>query len=464
MPSSPNDRRQYPRESRQTSVSGLIEALSFALDLTEGARPGHAVRTCIIGMRIGRAIGLAEDLLHDLYYALLLKDVGCSSNSARLYQIVGNDEIEAKRLTKTTDWTRFEWKQMQYLLKHAHSRATGTRRIRGIASMIRESSTNAEQLIRLRCDKGAKVVRDLGLGLATAGAIYCLDEHWDGRGYPDKLVGEDIPLLARIASLAQTFEVFHFHYGVPSAIDVLQRRAGHWFDPDIVRVAVGLERRGLLSYGLDDSDFFATIAALQPETRRVLTDSYTIDNICLAFAGVVDAKSPYTYQHSSGVANVAQRIGQTLNLPQSDLVVLRRAGLLHDIGKVSIPNCILDKQGKLTPQEWEAIRLHPHYTFEILRRIDGFGQIADIAASHHEKLDGSGYHLGRTAEQLPLLHRILTVADMYDALSGDRPYRPRLAPDQVFAILHQDAPHAIDATCLEALESFAGTGQILACL
>ncbi len=457
------DRRQHERARQPISVSGLIEALSFALDLTEGACPGHAARTCVIGMRIGRAINLSEDLMHDLYYSLLLKDVGCSSNSARLYQIVGNDELEAKRLTKTTDWSRFEWKQMQYLLKHAHAHSSPSRRVRNVASMFRNSSTNAEELIRLRCEKGAKVVRDLGLSHATAGAIYCLDEHWDGAGYPDRLVGEDIPLLARIASLAQTFEVFLRQYGVASAIDVVQRRSGRWFDPALVRAAVGLERRGKLTHGLGDDVLNTTVANLQPTLRRVLTDSYTIDNICVAFAGVVDAKSPYTFQHSTGVAYVAQQIGKRLNLPPRELVTLRRAGLLHDIGKLSVPNSILDKQGKLTHEEWECIKCHPHYTYEILSRIHGFGQIATIAASHHEKLDGSGYHLGLKADQLPLLSRILTVADMYDALSGDRPYRERLNLDQVFTILRKDTPHALDITCFEALESFAGEQEVVAC-
>ena len=457
------ERRRFSREPQGTSVSGLIEALSFALDLTEGARPGHAVRTCVLGMRIGRALGLADDLLNDLYYALLLKDVGCSSNAARLFQIVGNDEMGAKRLTRTTDWTRFEWKQMQYLLKHAHSKLSGPRRLRHVASMVCRSSANGEDLIRLCCDKGAKVVRDLGLGHATAGAIFCLDEHWDGSGYPDHLVGEDIPLLARIASVAQTFEVFLSEFGVAGAIDVLQRRSGRWFDPAIIRTAVGLERRGELTRSLSPNALADSIAAIQPAHRRVFTDAYTIDSICVAFAGVVDAKSPFTYRHSSGVAAAAVRIGQQLHLPAREIVTLRRAALLHDIGKLSVPNCILDKRGALTSEEWKSIRQHPHYTFEILRRITGFDEIATIAASHHEKLDGSGYHLGLRGEQLPLLSRILTVADMYDALSGDRPYRARLTTDQVFDILRKDAPHAIDATCLDALESFAGDTEIMAC-
>ena len=180
-----------------------------------------------------------------------------------------------------------------------------------------------------------------------------------GMGYPDRLSGEDIPLLARIVSVAQTFEVFHQSYGVAAALDVVQRRSGHWFDPSIVRAAIGLDRRGLLTGGLDDGAVRSSLTFLQPRQRSILTDSYTIDSICVAFAGVVDAKSPYTYRHSTGVAQVAQQIGKCMNLPGRELITLRRAGLLHDIGKLSVPNSILDKQGRLTPEEWGVRQVAP---------------------------------------------------------------------------------------------------------
>ena len=438
-------------------VSELIWALSYALDLTEGACPGHAVRTCVLGMRIGQAAGLPEDLLHDLYYALLLKDVGCSSNSSRMCQIVGADDREAKQLTKTTDWTRTDWKQVRYLLTRAHGKLRGRERLRGLAGMMHKSRSNAEQMVRLRCNQGAKVVRDLGLGHATAGAIYCLDEHWDGAGYPDNLVGADIPLLARIANLAQVFEVYHREGGVGAALEVIEKRSGRWFDPELVRVAVRLERNGALTGGLDDGAIWTTVAGYEPAQRRLQADAYTIDNICVAFAGVVDAKSPYTFSHSSGVATVAQRIGRCLNLPARELVTLRRAGLLHDLGKLSVSNTILDKPGKLTEAEWGVVRGHSRYTFEILNRITGFGTIARVAASHHEMLDGSGYHLGLRGEDLPLISRILTVADIFDAMVSERPYRRAMETGQILKTMRKLAPHAIDAECVAALAGLRGS-------
>jgi putative nucleotidyltransferase with HDIG domain len=179
----------------------------------------------------------------------------------------------------------------------------------------------------------------------------------------------------------------------------------------------------------------------------------TIENICLAFAAVIDSKSPFTYRHSNGVANAAVAIGRQLAMSPAEITFLRRAALLHDIGKLSVPNSILEKPGKLDEREWAVVKKHPYYTLEILRRIPGLETMSEVAAAHHEKLDGSGYFRGWTAQQLSTPARILAVADIYDALAAKRPYRDAMPLDQVFSILRQDAPRALDAECLEALIS-----------
>ncbi len=439
-------------EAGQLTFSRLLAALSFALDLTEGASPGHALRSCLVGMRIGAAMGLTDEQRCDLYYALLLKDAGCSSNATRLHQIVGGDEIRAKALTKTIDYERVEWKQIRFLLRNVHAKEKTGARLKAISSMLKHSGENARMLISLRCEQGAAVVRDLGLGKGTAEAIYNLDEHWNGAGYPDHLAGEAIPLLARIVSLAQTAEVFHSEYGAVVALDTIQRRSGRWFDPAVVRAAVPLMRTGALWEGSGREDLKEYVAGLEPRARSVAAEPAVINNICAAFAGVIDAKSHSTYRHSTEVARIAGEIGLWLGLPQAELTMLHRAGLLHDIGKLSVPNSILDKPGKLTAEEWECVKQHPRYTFEILSRVPTFSEIAKIAATHHEKLDGTGYYRGLTGDQLSQMQRILTVADMYEALSAARPYRGPMAPEDVLAILRKDVPHALDASCVAALE------------
>lgn len=446
----------------ELTFSTIIGALSYALDLTEGAHPGHAIRTCLLGMRIGTELRLSPAELSDLYYALLLKDAGCSSNASRLHQIVGGDEIRAKAFTKTNDWTRYEWRQFRFLMEFVHSGEPFLDRVKAVGSVVRHSSENAAELFMLRCFQGASVVKSLGLGEGVAQAIYNLDEHWDGKGYPSRLRGDQIPRLAQIVSLAQTLDVFHQQYGPVAALDCMRRRSGRWFDPDVVRGALALILRGELWVGLDHPDLRQQVAALEPETLTLRADDAGIDRICVAFSGVVDAKSPSTYTHSVNVARISVELGECLGLGADELVTLRRAGLLHDLGKLSVPNSVLDKPGRLTMEEWACVKKHTFYTHQTLARIPTFGAITEIASAHHEKLDGSGYHRGLQGDDLSRSMRILTVADMYEALSAKRPYREALSRDEVMKILWRDAPHAVDAECLAALEALsrpASTGE-----
>lgn len=179
--------------------------------------------------------------------------------------------------------------------------------------------------------------------------------------------------------------------------------------------------------------------------------------LCQAFAQIVDAKSPFTYNHSNGVANTAVAIAKKLGFDSARVLFIRHAALLHDLGKMAVSNAILEKPGKPDEAEWQALKAHPAHTGNILRCISGFEQLSEVAASHHEKLDGTGYHRGLTAARLPVEARILVVAYIFDALSAKRPYRDALPLEKVLAIMQKDAPHALDATCLEALEQ-SGVG------
>jgi putative nucleotidyltransferase with HDIG domain len=176
-----------------------------------------------------------------------------------------------------------------------------------------------------------------------------------------------------------------------------------------------------------------------------------MDDICMAFAEVVDAKSPFTYRHSTGVADAAVAMARTLGLVEEPVTMIRWAALLHDIGKLSVPNSILEKPAKLEPEEWAVVKRHPYYSYEVLRRIPGFNQLSEVAASHHERLDGKGYFRSYGAQQLDLPSRILAVADVYDALAAKRPYRDALPLETVLGIMKKESPHALDAGCLEAL-------------
>ncbi len=413
---------------------------------------GHAVNCCVIGMRLADILGVPRDQLSDLYYALLLKDAGCSSNASRMYQIFGGDDTKAKREVKTTDWSRVTFDGLQYLLRNVMPGKSTLDRVLAMANVVVNRDKQTHELVELRCERGASIARRIGFPEATASAILALDEHWDGKGFPNGLKGEEIPLFARILNVSQTLEVFAALNGPDEAIQTIEDRSGSWFDPNIVRAAKELKTEQTLWNTLTDGTAREVAMGLEPEERILQASDAATDNICNAFAEVIDAKSPYTHRHSLGVAAAATAIGTQLNFPEKDMPILRRAALLHDIGKLSVPNTILDKPGKLTAQEWETMRLHPYYTQRILERISGFAHLAFLASTHHEKLDGSGYYRNLRGSQLPISSRAMVVADIYDALAAKRPYRDALPTETVLQIMSKEVPHALDADCFDALK------------
>ncbi len=437
----------------RVALSEVISALSFALDLTEDAVPGHAIRSCLIGMNIGRALGLGEPQLYDLYYALLLKDIGCSSNSARMCQILGADDRAGKRAAKTVDWTKPTVGGLKMAWKNALPDANALQKIARVLELGRDRERNNAEVIGIRCERGADIVRKIGLSERCAEAIYSLDEHWNGSGYPERIKGEAAPLLARILGLAQHLDVFASEQSRERALSTMVERSGSWFDPELVKVAASLYRSGKLWTGCNTPEERDLAIAMEPGTTTIL-GAEQIDRVCEAFADVVDAKSPFTYRHSLGVTDVAVGLAKQFGFEGDRLQRIHRAALLHDLGKLRVSNSILDKPGKLDADEFRIVQEHPEITQRILARIPSFAAISRIAGRHHEKLDGSGYPLHLTASQLTLDDRIVTMADIYGALSEDRPYRAGLPPEQILAILGKDVPSKLDPDVFEALEVF----------
>ncbi len=433
-------------------MAEVVSALSQALDLGSGSTRWHSVRTCILGMRLAAELRLKEDLQADLYYALLLKDAGCSSNASQIYNALASDDIAAKRDVKKTDWTRLSWETLQYALKHVAPGKPFVDRVRAILHVASQQKQHTREVTAIRCERGATMARIMGLPEGTAEGIGGLDEHWNGGGNPDGLRGESIPITSRIMLLAQTLDVFYTSAGREEALHVIKQRSGKWFDPKLVRAACSLAKRACLWSGFDGNDPLLLALALEPRQRILSEDEVSLDAVCQAFAQIVDAKSPFTYNHSNGVANAAVATARKLDLSPERVIFIRHAALLHDLGKMAVSNAILEKPGKPDDAEWQSLRAHPARTWEILDCISGFEELTEVASSHHEKLNGTGYHRGLSAEQLPLEARILVVSDIFDALSAKRPYRDALPLEKVFEIMRKDAPHALDATCLDALE------------
>ncbi|HZT75735.1 MAG TPA: HD domain-containing phosphohydrolase [Vicinamibacterales bacterium] len=432
-------------------LSSILSGLSYALDLTEGHPQGHASRSCLIGMRIARELGLTDREQSDLFYALLLKDAGCSSNSARVFQLFGGDDQPAKRAVWLRDWRKLR-EQIAYVLDYVEPEGQLFERVRRFAVLAAKGPASRRWLFEVRCDRGAEIARTLGFSQPTADAIRSMDEHWDGGGYPDGKRRHDIPLLARIIGLAQVAEIFASEQGPARAVAVAQQRRGSWFDPTVVDAFAAIAGDASVWNACAAPNLDETVAAVEPEDEAIAADEARLDDIAEAFAWVIDAKSPYTYHHSERVADYSVGIARALGLAPIAVTRLRRAALLHDIGKLSVPNRILDKAGPLTPREWETIKLHPYYTYQILERVPIFGELAFDASAHHERLDGRGYFRNLGAEQLTPAARILTVADQLDALSAERPYRAKLPIGRVVEILRAERGRGLWGDAVDAAE------------
>ena len=430
-------------------IGELLAALSHALDLTEGAPAGHTLRSCMIAMRIADCIGLGTEDRTSLYYAMLLKDAGCSSNAARITALFGTDDHTVKPRMKIVDANR---KIRLAIETFRNSGGDGGLRNRIAHFMgIARGGGVTRELIAIRCERGAGIARQMGFPEATCSAIGSLDEHWNGKGHPAGLKERGIPLLARIANLAQTVDIFHGAHGVKAALTMVKDRRKSWFDPQLADVVLSWGGDGRWWNWLQDSAPEIEVASLEPDTPRRVVQGAGLDLVAQSFADIVDAKSPFTYRHSTNVSRWARQVGAKFFSDEAQLTRLARAGLLHDIGKLGVSNTILDKNGPLFDNERTLMQAHPVHTWEILRRVRAFADFARLASLHHEKLDGTGYPWKVPAEGLDLQARILVVSDIFEALTADRPYRMGMPIEAALAVLEKDRGRKLDADVLDAL-------------
>ena len=439
------------------SLHAILGALGHALDLTEGQPPGHSLRCALIGTAIGREIGLGETQLGELYFTVLLKDLGCSSNAARICELYLADDQAFKRDFKLIDGSLGA--ALRFVVDQTGRGRGLSERFRAVVHILQNGGEIARELIETRCHRGADIAAKLRFSPAVQDGVRSLDERWDGSGKPEGLSGEAIPLFSRIALLAQVADVFHADRGPDAARAEVHGRRGTWFDPAL---AAAFER---VAKGADLWHAVANPAkaalAVPPEAHRAVDEDY-LDDIAEAFADVIDAKSPFTAGHSQRVSLFADMVAEELGIETGRRRWLRRAALLHDIGKLGVSNAILDKPGRPDADEWAAIRLHPVHGRRILARVPVLSDTAFVAGTHHERLDGGGYPDGLGGADLAVESRIASVADVFDALSAERPYRAAMPIPKALAIMRDDVGTSLDGECLRALEAALARAEMLA--
>ncbi|MEQ1738609.1 MAG: HD-GYP domain-containing protein [Methyloglobulus sp.] len=432
-------------------LAELLGSLSYALDMTEGQPEGHCMRCCWIGVHIGRQIGLEDAAIWGLYYTLLLKDLGCSSNAARICELYLTDDLNFKHDFKLAGTNVSQI--LGFVFEHTGKNVGWSKRLTTILNIIRNGDAIAQELIQTRCNRGAQIARKLRFPETVALGIHSLDEHWNGSGHPEALRGDSIPLNARIALLSQIIDVFNFSNGQAAAMAEIRQRAGNWFDPDLVSAFEKVAKIPAFWQTLNSQDIDQAVFSLEPADFSMPLDEDYMDDIAAAFGQVIDSKSPFTAGHSERVAFYACAIAEQFNLPEPQRKDIRRAALLHDVGKLGISSSILEKPGKLTDEEFLDVQQHARLGEEILSKIVQFKDLATIAAAHHERLDGRGYPRRLTADQICLETRIITVADIFDAISAERPYHAANSIERTLEIMQGMVDSAIDRKCFDTLKT-----------
>lgn len=437
-----------PVNEQTFSFSDVIASFTYALDLTEGQPHGHCLRSCRIGMEIGKHLGLDRKALWNLYYSILLKDAGCSSNAARLFELYGADDRITKKNFKTVD-TDSVFQVARFVFSNTALGHPLREKIQRIVNLAMNGEDLATEMFMARCERGAHIAQEMGFNEDVANAIRCLDEHWNGKGRPRGFREEEIPVASRIALLSQVADVFSFDGTPERAIYEVKERKGTWFDPQVVDAFENVSEDRGLWLELQSEDLEHRVRMLEPEEYSIPADHERLDSVARAFGKIIDAKSPYTYGHSQRVGDYTMAISRELGFPEEHCIWVRRGGFLHDLGKLGVSNTILDKPGRLSGDEYEIVKKHAQYTEEILMRIGVFETLSFISGAHHERLDGKGYPRGLVASQIPLETRVISVADIYDALTEDRPYRKAMNDDQAFAIMEDMRNQALDGRCLD---------------
>jgi HD-GYP domain-containing protein (c-di-GMP phosphodiesterase class II) len=430
-------------------LSELLGALSHALDLTEGQPAGHCVRSCWMGMLMAAELNLSEEQTWELYYTLLLKDLGCSSNAARICELYLADDRTFKTDFKLIDGSLPQ--ALRFVLSHTGLKSGLAERFRAIINICQNGGYISTELISTRCQRGAEIARKMRFNEPVAQGIMDLDEHWDGSGRPEGLKGEAISLYARIALICQVGDVFQKADGEIAARRETENRTGTWFDPQLAAAFERVASRPSFWDSLNSDDVQELIYEFEPARFVKDVDEDYLDDIAAGFAEVVDSKSPFTRGHSERVTLFSDLIAEKLGFSLERRRWLKRAALLHDIGKLGVSNTILDKPGKLDADEFKVMQQHAAHSETILGRISAFKHLAPIASAHHEKLDGTGYPKGLKGDEIKLESRILAVADIFDALTADRPYRAAMTVPAALAIMEPQVGPALDPKCFQAL-------------
>lgn len=431
-------------------LAELVAALSLATDLGLGQPQEHIIRQTLIAMRVAELEGLSDDERAAIFYVSLLAWVGCVADAHEMGKWFG-DDMKVRSDSYLVDLTGAP--MMRFMLGHVGGGSSPIRRLTMIGKFLAGGSNEVRASMASHCEASGDLSLRLGLGPEVRDPLQQAFERWDGKGSPGEHAGDEIARIMRIVHIANDVEMLHRLGGVDAATDMLRSRRGTEFDPALVD--------GFCAHAGDlldslDVDGWDTLIGGEGRLQRLLTEA-ELDTALEAFADYADVKSPYALGHSRGVAALAAMAASTVGLPGDDVTLVRRAGLVHDVGTIGVSASILDKPGLLTAAERERVRTHPYLTARTFSKPAALGAIGQLAALHHERMDGSGYPSGLTADALPMAARVIAAADVYHALLEPRPHRSPLSREETRDVVCAEVTAGrLDSDAVRAVLDAAG--------
>jgi HD-GYP domain-containing protein (c-di-GMP phosphodiesterase class II) len=437
-------------------LAELVTALSMATDLGSGQPIEHAMRTCLLALELVARSGVAASQRNDVYHLTLLRFVGCTADAAETAAMTGGDDIGFIGAMGPA-FMGSPGEQLRALIGATGKDLPTHRRLGRLARTLADVG-GAERSITAHCEAAQMLSTRLGVGAGITAALGLAFERWDGRGIPGRHAGTDVPAPVRVVIVARDIDMWVRLAGVGAAREIVRRRSGHAYDPTVA-AAFTDDPHGLLDATHAPDVWQAVLDAEPPPRVRIHEDQ--LERALGAFADFTDLKSPWLRGHSRGVAALAATAAEAAQLEPEERTDVRLAGLVHDLGRVGVPNGVWDHGGPLTVDGWEKVRLHPYLTERILRRSARLGPLARLAACHHERADGTGYHRGASRDQMGRGERILAAADAYHAMTEERPHRPAFSPADACAELRRGAHEGLfDAADVECVVEAAGHAPV----
>lgn len=442
-----------PPGGDEVRAAEVIAALCLATDLGMGLPFEHGLHSTLVAMRLADRLDLDAETASQTYYACLLFYAGCTADAE-----INADLFPDETALLTYFTPAMFGSQREAIVGIMRALAPPGRpvavRAAEVARRLPKAVRGHRRHLAAICEVARMLTDRLGLPVSLQALWMHLTERWDGNGEPGHLKRDGIPQPLRIVHVARDATFQHMLGGDAFAAQVVRERAGAAFDPKIAGVLADDPARILT---LDaDASAWEEVLACEPFPHRMLRGD-GIDRALAAMGDFADLISPYLVGHSSGVAELAVAAARARGFDDAGVAGLRRAGFVHDVGRVAVPARIWQKPGALTRDEWERVRLHAYHSERVLARSPALAALAPVASAHHERCDGSGYHRGAAAAALDPAARLLAAADAYHAMTEPRPHRDPLPSEQAADALAEEARAGrLDPSAVEAVLEAAG--------